>query len=658
MTSRLNPLSALLAAGLVLASVQPAAARTAAVAHAHPLDPLSDDEIKRSIVLFRADSRFPKDGIFPILDLLEPSKEEVLAWKPGTAMPRRVQAVVYSRSQRTTHEGEADLVTGKITRWEARPGVQPMIMMEEYAIARDTVRADKRWQEAMRKRGITNFTEVGVDGWAAGPAFGSAKRVMRALSFYKGGDKFKNYYNRPIEGVVALVDLDTQEVLEVTDTGVTELAPRGYEFDPASTKGKREPLKPLVISQPQGASFKVQGQQVRWQGWNFRFSMHARDGLVLHQVGFEEGGKVRSILYRAGISEMIVPYGDPDPNWNWRTAFDVGEYGFGNLSSPLDPGGDVPATATLFGAIFVDPQGKPYKFSRAVAIYERDGGVLWKHYDFVSNENNVRRARQLVVTTAATVGNYDYLINWIFHQDGTLEMDADATGILLVKGTNRTQGEAQACPGCESHLVDSKILAPNHQHFFSWRLDFDVDGTQNELFEMNQRPMGESSKNPNGNGFIMLETPLGTEAEAQRDLSPESNRRWRVVNPKVTNRLGNASGYMLMPGENTPAYVTQNSPARKRAAFLNHTIWATRFKPKEMYAAGDYPNQASADQGLSIWANDGEKIAGEDLVLWYTMGLSHAPREEEWPIMNSHHLGFKLMPNGFFASNPALDVPR
>ncbi|MDB5099526.1 MAG: Copper amine oxidase protein [Cyanobacteria bacterium RYN_339] len=642
--------SAFLAASLSLMTASPALSYTG-----HPLASLSGPEIEAGAKIFKADKRFPAGGIFAILDLEEAPKAQVLAWKPGKDNHRTVKTTIYSRKEHRTYEAHADLQTGKVLDWKAVDGVQPMVMMEEYPIATDAVRADKRWQEAMKKRGIKDLSKVGIDGWAAGPAFGSHRRVLRALSFYKGENQV--YYSRPIEGVIGLVDLDTKEVIQLTDTGITKIADKGYDFDEKSTKG-RPPLKPLIVTQPKGTDYTIKGNEVTWQGWHFTFSTHARDGLTLHQVGFEDHGKVRPILYRAGLSEMIVPYGDPDPNWNWRAAFDVGEYGFGNLGSPLEPGGDVPANATMFDAAYVDPQGKAYPFPKAVALWERDGGVVWKHYDYVSGANHVRRARELVLTTAAAVGNYDYLINWVFHQDGTLEMDAAATGMLLAKGTNQTVADAGACPGCTSHLVDKNILAPNHQHFFNWRLDFDIDGPNNSVYEMNQRALGKGDPNPNGNGFLMAETPLATESEAQRDLDPNANRKWRVLNPNVRNGLGNNTGYMLMPVDATPAYVSADSAARNRATFLNHNFWATRFKPDELYAAGVYPNQSASDAGLSRWANDGERIAGEDLVVWYTMGLSHAPREEEWPMMNATHVGFKLMPCGFFTSNPALDVPK
>ena len=82
--------------------------------------------------------------------------------------------------------------------------------------------------------------------------------------------------------------------------------------------------KPLRITQPEGPTFQISGQEVRWQGWRLRVSVHPREGLVLHTVGYEDSAqkppRVRPILYRASLSEMFVPYGDPDPNWRWRAA--------------------------------------------------------------------------------------------------------------------------------------------------------------------------------------------------------------------------------------------------------------------------------------------------------------------------------------------------
>jgi primary-amine oxidase len=608
----------------------------------HPLEALTSAELKTAVSVLRAHPGFPTDAVFASLELQEPEK--------GKSSARAAFAVVFSRGANGTFEAEVSLSEKKVTAWTPVEGVQAMVLFDEYDRVTEAVRADPRWQEAMKKRGITDFARVNIDGWAAGPAYPPARRVMRAISFYRGENK--NYYNRPVEGVVAVVDLAAPKVLEVIDTGVVPVAERGYDFDLKSTQGKRKASKPLVTTQPQGVDYQLRGSEVRWQGWSFHFTFNPREGLVLHRVAYDE----RSILHRASLSEMIVPYGDPDPNWSWRAAFDVGEYGFGNLTSPLMKGADVPAHARLIDAALVDSSGKPRILAGALAIHERDGGVLWKHYDAASNQNYVRRGRQLVVTTAAAIGNYDYLLSWIFHQDGTLELDVALTGILLGKGAEASsQDKDGLCPGCSGHRVDVNVIAPNHQHFFSFRLDLDVDGPANALTEMNQRAIPKGAMNPAGNGFVMQESELLTEAEARRMLDPGANRHWRVTSTTRKNALGNRSGYLLVPHGNTPPYLLADSPSRKRAAFLEHALWATRYREGERFAAGPYPNQAPVDRGLSLWSN-GEPLSGEDLVVWYTMGLSHVPREEEWPIMGAHHVGFKLVPAGFFDRNPALDV--
>ena len=77
----------------------------------------------------------------------------------------------------------------------------------------------------------------------------------------------------------------------------------------------------------------MNGGDVEWENWRFHFGLDPREGLVLHRVRYVDGGKERSVLYRASLSEMVVPYGDADPNWAWRSAFDVGEYGIGQRFS-------------------------------------------------------------------------------------------------------------------------------------------------------------------------------------------------------------------------------------------------------------------------------------------------------------------------------------
>ncbi len=243
-----------------------------------------------------------------------------------------------------------------------------------------------------------------------------------------------------------------------------------------------------------------------------------------------------------------------------------------------------------------------------------------------------------------------------------------ASGILLGKGAAATgctacddlaRGKDPAVsPGDErtGTLVDRHIVAPNHQHFFSFRLDFDIEGEANSVIEMNTRPLPPGPQNPHENGFGMLPTLLPSEAQAVRDMSFHEHRMWKVFNPSVRNELGHLAGYLLVPGENSLPYMAETAATRRRAGFISHHLWVTRFKPLELYAAGDYPNQHAGGEGLPRWIQDDLPLVNQDVVLWYTTCLTHVPRPEEWPIMAAARLGFKLLPSGFFLRNPALDV--
>jgi primary-amine oxidase len=631
------------------------AAPAATAADRHPLDPLTVAEIEAAAKILRAAPQFPANGVFSTIVLNEPAKADVLAYTAASPINRQAFSIVLDRPGNKTFEAVVDLNKSAIASWTEVKGVQAPLLQTEYDELNKIVAANPEWQAAIRKRGITDLSKVQIDGWAVGQvgAAQNAGRLMRAVSYLKDGQT--NFYGRPIEGVVAMVNMNTGKVVEVVDTGAVPLPPPSQELDEKST-GLRAAPKRLAISQPSGPSFTIHGQEIRWQKWRFRYTLHPREGLILHTVGYEDEGRVRPILYRGSLSEMVVPYGDNDQNWRWRAAFDVGEYNVGRLVSSIEPNTDAPENATLVDATFADEDGKPVSVKNAVGIYERDGGMLWKHYDMYSQVNQSRRARELVIFFIATIGNYDYAINWVFHQDGALDVDAALSGIMLPKGVKDSKVAHDASMP-SGHLVAANVAAPHHQHFFNFRLDFDVDGTANSVHEINTRAGAGGPNNPALNQMVMEESELASEKRAPRKMDLQTARHWLVVNTTAQNALGHHPGYLIVPGGNALPYVAPNSPVRQRAGFINNHFWATQYKPGEWHAAGPYPNQSTTGDGLPRWIGDDQSLVNQDVVAWYTFGITHIPRAEEWPIMAVTHVGFRMLPAGFFTRNPALDVP-
>lgn len=389
-----------------------------------------------------------------------------------------------------------------------------------------------------------------------------------------------------------------------------------------------------------------------WQKWKFVIGFNAREGLTLHHVRYEDEGRDRSILYRASLTEMVVPYGDPAPTQVRKNAFDVGEYGMGMCANSLRLGCDCLGYIQYLDAHLCDSRGGALTIPNAICIHEEDYGILWKHTDRRMPEApEVRRSRRLVVSSISTVENYEYGFFWYFYQDGNIQFEVKLTGILSLGATR---------PGDKPKygaMIAPQLYAPNHQHFFNVRLDFDLDGMPNSVHQVDAvaEPIDES--NPFENAFYAKETLLETEKPARAHLKLETARTWKIVNPAVKNAVGSPVGYKFMPGDNSFPLASPNAWWRKRAGFVNHHVWVTPYREDEKYAAGDFPNQSSGGAGLVAWTEADRPVADTDIVFWYTFGHTHLPRPEDYPVMPTAYLGFLLKPNGFFGQNPANDVP-
>jgi primary-amine oxidase len=406
----------------------------------------------------------------------------------------------------------------------------------------------------------------------------------------------------------------------------------------------------LNIEQPEGPSFKVDGWKVNWQKWSFRVGFTPREGLVLHQLAYQDGEHKRSIIHRASVTEMVVPYADPTANHYWKSAFDAGEYGLGMLANALELGCDCLGNIHYFNIPAADEQGQPFEMKNAVCMHEEDYGILWKHYEFRNGLFEVRRSRRLVISFFATVGNYDYGFYWYLYQDGTIQLEAKLTGIIQTAAV--MPGEKYAWGG----MVDDNLGGPTHQHFFNVRMHMDLDGGGNTVteHEFAQRPWG--TDNPYGNAFDLKSKTLSRERDAAAIADGQSGRYWKVTNPNSKNSVGNPVGYKLIVTPSPVMLAQEGSFVRKRGGFATKHVWVTPYDPAEKYASGDYPNVHAGGDGLPHYIEQNRSIENTDIVLWHSFGHTHVCKPEDFPVMPVEYAGFMLKPNGFFAANPANDI--
>ena len=622
----------------------------------HPLEPLSAAEVAQSVELLRGLSVVtPSTRIISVI-LREPEKRFVYEWPKASSPDRKADAVLFDNALNTAYTAVLNLTKNAVVEHRAAPtGSQPTMSIDEQIECEQAVIQSKEFRDALERRyGIRDTSLVMVDIWSAGN-YGSeedsSRRLARPLCFLRA-DPTDNGYARPIEGLRPVVDLNEMKVLRVEEYGDWPLPPQAGNYSPDRVPGLRTDIKPLTITQPEGPGFALEGNRISWQKWSFVIGFNAREGLTIHDVRYNDKGRERPILYRASLTEMVVPYGDPQPQQVRKNAFDVGEYGMGMCANSLRLGCDCLGYIQYLDAHMCSSRGEALTIPNAICIHEEDYGILWKHTDRrLADAPEVRRSRRLVVSSISTVENYEYGFFWYFYQDGNIQFEIKLTGILSLATVHEGENPKYGT------VIAPLLYAPNHQHFFNVRLDVGLDGPNNTVLQLDAVGEPVDDKNPFENAFYVKATELKTEKQALAHLNLETCRTWKFINSNSKNAVGQPVGYKFFPGDNAFPLASPNAWWRKRARFVDQHVWVTPYHPDERFAAGDYPNQSRGGDGLIRWVEADRSIADTDVVFWYTFGHTHIPRPEDYPVMPTAYIGFLLKPNGFFDENPANDVP-
>ena len=472
----------------------------------HPLDPLTEDEFRQAVAVLRRDRGVGPAWRIASVELREPPKEALGGFTGGApaseapapeapppaapapeAPAREALVVCWNRDDGHAYRAVVSLDAGAVTAWEPLPGQQPNITLDEWHECDEMLRSDPALAAALARRGVTDRSRILTDLWAFGadlvPPRYRGLRLGWADVWLRGSEQ-GNPYAHHLSGLHPVVDLNRMALLEIEDSGDAAALPEVMgEYLPKLIPTPLRQVAPLEISQPEGVSFRLDGYRLRWQNWEMRLGFNYREGLVLHTVGFRDAGRLRPVAHRLSFAEMVVPYRDPTPDHFRRTAFDIGEWGLGFMTTSLERGCDCLGEITYLDAVVHDSAGEPQRIPHAICIHEEDNGVLWKHVDHELGPE-VRRARRLVVSFHVTVANYEYLVYWRFYQDGNIECEVRATGIMVT--SNFAAGQQPPY----GTLVDNRTYAPFHQHFIVARLDLDVDGPANTVYAV------ESSRPP------------------------------------------------------------------------------------------------------------------------------------------------------------------
>ena len=612
---------------------------------AQPLAPLSVDEIEAAARAVRSAHDLGPGMRFETI---------VLDERLDGSAERQAFVSVYDVASGSVFEAVVALADGAVLRWTPRPGARPRIAPDEFLMAEALTLADARFKAGLDRRGIADHALVCCDPWSCG-VFGHADEVDRRIVLvfaWMRLEPLDNQFAHPIEGLTAVVDIDRGEVVRVDDDGRAGPVPRQpSNYDARFQTDWRTDLKPIEVIQPEGPSFTVDGWAVEWCGWRFSIGFTPREGLVLHDLAIRDGARYRSVLRRAALAEMVVPYGSPDGVHVRKNAFDCGEYGIGVLANSLELGCDCLGVIRYFDVPVNRTDGTATVIRNAICMHEEDTGIQWKHTDFRTGAVSVRRARRLVISFIATVGNYEYGFYWHLNLDGTIELDVRLTGIINTAGLLADGSVGRGT------LVAPGVVGHYHQHIFNVRLDVAVDGPDNTVVECDTVADPPGPDNPWNNALGLVKTPIETELAGRRRADASRLRNWLVVNRGRTTALGAHPAYRLMPHSAVRTFPAPGSQVGDRAGFTAYDLWVTQTHPDERWPAGDYVNQSAPGEGLPRYAAQDRPVTDRPITVWHTFGHHHVPRPEDYPVQPVVHCGFTLQPFGFFDRNPTLDVP-
>ncbi|NP_849263.1 retina-specific copper amine oxidase [Mus musculus] len=437
------------------------------------------------------------------------------------------------------------------------------------------------------------------------------------------------------------------EVIRVplpTPGGASSLRPR-VTPDP--------PLPPLQFSL-QGPQYNIQGNSVTSPLWTFTFGHGVFSGLRIFDIRF----KGERVAYEVSVQECLTVYGADSPKTMTIRYLDS-SYGLGLNSRALVRGVDCPYQATMVDIHVLVGTGSVQLLPGAVCVFEEAQGLpLRRHHNGIGGHfYGGLASSSLVVRSVSSVGNYDYIWDFMLHPTGALEARVHATGYI---------NTAFMSGGAESLLfgnrVGERVLGAVHTHAFHFKLDLDVAGLKNWVIAEDAvfKPVA-APWNPE----LQLQRPqLTRQVLSREDLAAfpwgSPLPRYLYLATNQTNAWGHQRGYRIQIHSPPGVHVPLESSEERALSWGRYQLVVTQRKEAEPHSSSIY-YQNDMRSPATVFADfiNNETLLGEDLVAWVTASFLHIPHAEDIPntVTVGNRVGFLLRPYNFFNEDPSIFSP-
>ncbi|XP_077410352.1 diamine oxidase [copper-containing] [Vanacampus margaritifer] len=629
-----------------------------------------------------------------MMELQVPRKHDALiALDRGQAKPPR-QARVIIQFANQTKPNITEFVVGplpspnshEVKRFKGDRPIpfesRPMTLVEyDYlnrSVSKITAKAHKLLMETTGGFSFTNCSDrclVFIDIAPRGLASGERRSWIMLVKFVEG------YYIHPIGFEILLnhKDLDpdkwavekvwynsqffdsVEDLVEKYESGAVEkvrlphhddndlystYVPRGQSNTPTNIHGPK-------LVEPQGHRYHIDGNFVEYAGWSFAYRVRSSAGLQVFDVRFNG----ERIAYEISLQEAIAFYAGDTPAAMQTKYIDAG-WAMGTLSFELAPGIDCPEIATFVDLHHYFDTDKPVRYRNALCIFEMTTALpLRRHFNAFKGNYNFYGGLDntvLVLRTTSTVYNYDYIWDFIFYQNGVMEVKVSATG--YIHDTFLTPNGLKY-----GSKVYSYVLGNLHTHLINYKVDLDIAGRENSFKTLDLKYVNIT--NPwSPKNFIVQSQLNWTEHKTERSAAFRYGKKFpryvHFYNPNEKNKWGHQKSYRIQLNSHGDSVLPRGWREENGISWSRYPLAVTRHKDSEATSSSIYNQNDPWKPVVSFedYIRNNENIVNQDLVAWVTVGFLHVPHAEDIPntATPGNAVGFFLRPFNFFDEDPSV----
>ncbi|XP_055860315.1 putative amine oxidase [copper-containing] [Biomphalaria glabrata] len=464
--------------------------------------------------------------------------------------------------------------------------------------------------------------------WYAGQLYATVDELMEG---YKADNIPKLKLTKPVDN----------------STLFSSLYQRG---EPVPEKPQRAPLQ----VEPDGKRYSVKDRQVKYLDWTFNFRMSALTGPAIYDVRF----KGERIAYEVSLAEIAVFYSGAVPLSQITNYVDSGIL-MGSHSKSLVPGGDCPVHSTLVNQSFWSQKtGEPSAFDATFCLFEHNNNYpLRRHLSYELDEGSFYGGMLdsvLTLRSALVIGNYDYIIDFIFHHNGVAETRMMSTG--YVQTNFYTDKERPYGFHLEKYIAGSI-----HHHMAHFKVDLDISGTSNRFESLDiglEKVKLTQDPSVTYHQTKFVSNLKRTETQSFIDYNFRTPKYLLVHNNNNRTQFGEIKAYRVQMNGMSYNLLPNDSENEKTIPWARHQLVVTKHKDNEQWSSSNFGmfDGLNPVADFTKFYSDDERIVDQDLVLWISAGMYHIPHTEDFPVTPTigNHLSFFLLPYNYFPECPSM----